>query len=458
MISRNANHLYIRKMDNTFEIKSKDYSTFIIWTNSAIAGLAIMIIAGWMLHFSPFKILFPTSISMKFNTAFCFILLTLSLLIRLAYQNKFLSQLSNWLLFTVLQVGILSFIEDKFKLDFGIDEFFSKDYEAANEKLLYPGRMSPLTAICFTCISISMLGLQTRKNGFIQFIQSLFHFVTLLSFVAILGYVFNVPTFYKLSYVTSMAVHTAVAFFFFSIALSLLNPTKGITGLFTGNGIGNMMARKLFLQITCFSVLLAYIRILTHKYGILNVEFGIALFAFSFILLSLLLIWKTSQELNTIDLKRKEVEINLLEIKTFLDSTPYPMLIINENGGIEEVNEQAKKAFGYLNAELIGEAIDKLIPERFLENYTAKLNALYTTPTIRSIGMDIDFFLSKKDGTEFPAEIYLNTIKYGEQLWVSAAIWDISERKEKEKKSGKYRFDFNWLQAKPGLEFGNTTL
>ncbi len=67
--------------------------------------------------------------------------------------------------------------------------------------------------------------------------QYLLHIVSLIAFIAIVGYIFNIPALYKLSFLSSMAVHTSLALFCFSVAVSLVNPYIGITGLFSRDKI-----------------------------------------------------------------------------------------------------------------------------------------------------------------------------------------------------------------------------
>ncbi|MFX5634566.1 hypothetical protein ABTE18_22415, partial [Acinetobacter baumannii] len=76
-------------------------------------------------------------------------------------------------------------------------------------------------------------------------------------------------------------------------AASLFNPTIGLTGLFTGTTIGASMARRLFPAFALVVFSLSLLRITAHRYHLVSVELGIALFALSFIVCSLLLIWYT---------------------------------------------------------------------------------------------------------------------------------------------------------------------
>jgi PAS domain S-box-containing protein len=48
-----------------------------------------------------------------------------------------------------------------------------------------------------------------------------------------------------------------------------------------------------------------------------------------------------------------------------LESAPDAMLIVDEHGPILLANSQTEKLFGYNYEELTGQAVEKLLPERF---------------------------------------------------------------------------------------------
>ncbi|MEJ6981544.1 ATP-binding protein [Pedobacter sp. P351] len=108
-----------------------------------------------------------------------------------------------------------------------------------------------------------------------------------------------------------MAVNSATVFFLLSISITLFTPSKGLTGVFTGSGIGNIMAKKLIPVITLVVLLMCYLRLEAHRQNLINVEFGIALLGLSFLVVSVLMIARTVGHLNRIDLKRHHAERSL---------------------------------------------------------------------------------------------------------------------------------------------------
>jgi PAS domain S-box-containing protein len=134
-------------------------------------------------------------------------------------------------------------------------------------------------------------------------------------------------------------------------------------------------------------------------------------------------------------LKRLQVQQALeAPFRDLLDAAPDAMVIVDQNGRIRLVNEQVEKLFGYQREELLGQAIEVLVPERFHGGHPAHRNGYLRDPRARPMGMNLDLSARRKDGTEFPAEISLSPMSTAEGTLVTAAIRDVSERRKMEAK------------------------
>ena len=129
-----------------------------------------------------------------------------------------------------------------------------------------------------------------------------------------------------------------------------------------------------------------------------------------------------------IDSKKRAEE----KIRSFLESAPDAMVIVDAKGKIEIVNTQAEKLFGYSRGEMIGKLVEYFIPDRYFDSHRLHRDNFYKNARTREMGRGFELFAKRKDGREVPVEISLSPIDSEEGLMVSAAIRDITERKKAE--------------------------
>ena len=116
-----------------------------------------------------------------------------------------------------------------------------------------------------------------------------------------------------------------------------------------------------------------------------------------------------------------------------LEAAPDAMVVVNQDGGIVLLNVQAEKQFGYQRDELLGQRITRIVPEGFAERLIADLTRTAAEALAQQIGMGIELYGRRKDGSEFPIEIMLSPLESAEGILVTAAIRNISVRKQAEK-------------------------
>lgn len=103
--------------------------------------------------------------------------------------------------------------------------------------------------------------------------------------------------------------------------------------------------------------------------------------------------------------------------------------VVNKKGIIIAINPYALSLFGYTKKELIKKPIEILIPERFHDIHRHHREEYSKNPVSRPMGIVMDLYGLKKDGTEFPTEVSLSVYNKGNNTEIIAFISDITIRK-----------------------------
>src|ERR1700722_4021687 len=114
--------------------------------------------------------------------------------------------------------------------------------------------------------------------------------------------------------------------------------------------------------------------------------------------------------------------------RSALDAAPDAMIIIDQLGCILFANRQTSALFGYEHDEVIGQPIERLMPDRFRDRHVAHRVEYIKTLSVRAMGSGLDLYARRRDGTEFPVEISLSPIEDGDQVLIAAAIRDTTDR------------------------------
>jgi diguanylate cyclase (GGDEF)-like protein/PAS domain S-box-containing protein len=115
-----------------------------------------------------------------------------------------------------------------------------------------------------------------------------------------------------------------------------------------------------------------------------------------------------------------------------LEAAPDAMVVVNQDGKIVLLNVQAEKQFRYSRDELVGQKITNIIPQGFAERLIADALRSVEDALAQQIGMGIELYGRRKDGSEFPIEIMLSPLESAGEILVTAAIRNITTRKKAE--------------------------
>ena len=120
--------------------------------------------------------------------------------------------------------------------------------------------------------------------------------------------------------------------------------------------------------------------------------------------------------------------------------SPDAIVITDRDGTVRLANCKAEAMFGWSRTDLAGRDIELLIPaegrarHRLLREHFLASDPAPVLPPDRP-----DLRAKRKDGTVFPVEIALGSIETGDGLMVAAAIRDVSERRNAERRASRTR-------------------
>jgi protein-histidine pros-kinase len=109
------------------------------------------------------------------------------------------------------------------------------------------------------------------------------------------------------------------------------------------------------------------------------------------------------------------------KLRWMLEVAPDAILGVDASGSVELVNGQCERLFGYDREELMGQPVEKLIPDGLRPVDAGQ------------IGAGLEIVTLHKDGTEIPVEISLSALETPGGRLTMAALRDITDRKRIER-------------------------
>lgn len=105
------------------------------------------------------------------------------------------------------------------------------------------------------------------------------------------------------------------------------------------------------------------------------------------------------------------------------------IICLDENQRITLFNEGAEQIFGWKASEILGEPLNRLLPERSRAIHSTHVDNFRDAPeTSRRMGHRQEISGIRKNGEEFPAEAAIAKVKMGDQVVFSVVLRDITEQ------------------------------
>ena len=138
--------------------------------------------------------------------------------------------------------------------------------------------------------------------------------------------------------------------------------------------------------------------------------------------------------IDALDKHEKLQTLSEKKFKSILEGAPDALVLINQDGVIVMMNAQTEAVFGYTKQEIIEKHVEFLIPEGNRIKPADYRKYYVKNPHAQAMGANITLYGLRKNGNKFPIEISLSPIETDEGILALAAIRDVTDKINNEKK------------------------
>jgi PAS domain S-box-containing protein len=309
-------------------------------------GVAALI--GWQFDIDALKGIRTGLATMKANTAVAFMLAgtSLWLLSKPSTPADPRRRAGLGMAAVVLAIAVLTLAEYVFGWDLGIDQ------------LMYPGRMSFNTALGFLLVASALLTLDRESQRGLRPAEWLVLAAALMTYIALLGYLYGIEALQHVAPYASMALHTAATLLLLCAGILFARSDRGLMGSLMSRGAGGVMGRRLLPAAILIPPLVGWLLTRGQQAGWYEPEFGSALLVGSIALVFAALIWRSVARINRVDAERMQAARELRKgqelLKAIIDNSQAVIYVKDLAGRYVMVNRQFEEFFRRSEKDVLG--------------------------------------------------------------------------------------------------------
>lgn len=329
-------------------------------------------LAGWFFDSEALKCIIHGWVSMKANTAALLVLCGAALLLICAQPGApyyaLRKRVAYLLAAVAVLVGFLTILDYVYGFNFGLDQvLFSENAGAAFAK--HPGRMAAATALCFILTGLGLLLLDRGvKRRTFSISEKCALAVLLTAFHSLIGYFYGLASGTLSNLYTPMAPHTAVAFMFLGIGMTLARP-GGFVLILSVPGIPRRLVQLTLPTAFIVPAAFGWLRLLGEKRGFYDGSSGVALTSiFSTAALTAVILY-------AVKVVRKMGE-DLAVTQFSVDNAGDAVIWSGPDGRVLYANKAASALLGYTREELLGLSVTEISTVYKTESWEAHWAAL----------------------------------------------------------------------------------
>jgi PAS domain S-box-containing protein len=332
--------------------------TFAAGIISVLQGILLFI--GLVFDITFFKSVFPGFIEMNSVSAICFIFLGIAFLALSIYPESKKSGIIADVFFLLAAFsGFISISAVALDLQYSADSFLP-GYLISNSK------MAPNTALLFLIIGMCGFSIKRISGKLIFALQSLLVVSGFIALLALLGYIYEVASFYSVKQNMPMALNTSAVFVLLSLGLLFVEKNRGFPAFISGNSSGAIVAKRLLPISFVVPIVFGWLRLYGENSGLYSSKTGVAVFVVAVIASFFLLVIYTAAKLNREEFRLRKAERIVAEsgkkLRDIIDNSPAAIYVKDLNRKFVMVNKTTEKNHGMSEKEIVGKSLSDLFP------------------------------------------------------------------------------------------------
>jgi PAS domain S-box-containing protein len=385
------------------------------------------VLAGWTFGMDALTNIVPTWPRMVLLSAATFVLSGIALWL----ADRSVPRAATAVATLVAVIGAVLLCRDLFGWDAYLEQLSLSPAPISTDGRASP-RMAPATALAFLILGTSLL--LARRPHAAKWHQGLAIAVMFIAWLGMARFLFGGEPLFAFA---NMAVHTAVLLLLLAAGTLTLRPDAGVAALLTSRGVGGSMVRRLLPAAVIVPLAAGVLTLHFESRGIFGFEAAVSVFALSSVIVFVMFVWVNAVRGERSDNLRRAAESalrhseerNQLIVETALDA----VITIDSQGIVTGWNSQAEKTFGWPRGEALGRELSSLIiPEELRAAHREGLSRYVATGAARVLNKRIEFNALHRNGQQFPVELAITPIGFGNDLLFNAFIRDITGRNRAE--------------------------
>ncbi len=313
---------------------------------------AMLVFAGWQFRIPILRGQMLGSFIAP-NTALCFFLFALSILLQIS-PSKVLSKIGIGFGLAVAVFAALILAEHLTGFDFGIDRLFFA-HRLDDWFLPTPGRFAITSAIAFVVGGVGLVFL--RHTGRVPIADLAGSLVLGVAYIGIIGYMFD----FRIFYGRAMSAPTAVLFVVAGAAILCTSATGWVAGALSSSRLGGLLVRRLTLAIIFLIPALAVFETWLESRKIVNPEGGMAILVLVVVAVFTTLVLRTAAVMNSIDEAQENAQQRATalseELSALIEASPVGIIRFRRDRTVSSWSAAAERMLGWKPEEIIGKQL-----------------------------------------------------------------------------------------------------